>query len=346
MTAEVWNMDQLAAQSGMVNENLVRACVEAMVALIVESSADVVVDFCNPFACIAARVTGTPLIGVLQADMHPASRGFIWWKDPPADLPTAVPAMNRVLAGYGLDPVAKVDELLVGDLTLMVGMPETDPLPGKADVTYVGPILWQKTGASLPEWAADLCADRPVIWAYSGNPRYVSFLLSPVDSAVVLEACIDALGDHDRSAQSAQVILTTGHHALPKGLLPLPDNFTYTPFVPGLAMAERSDLLIHHGGYGSCQTGLYTGTPAVIIPTYAERESNARRVAAVGAGEYVLPTGKGWRKKHVDADELRTKVKQVLADPSYTANARRIGEQLRAYGGAPEAARLIADFGA
>jgi len=48
-------------------------------------------------------------------------------------------------------------------------------------------------------------------------------------------------------------------------------------------MAERSDLLIHHGGYGSCQTGLVTGTPAVIIPTYAERESNARRIAALGA---------------------------------------------------------------
>jgi UDP:flavonoid glycosyltransferase YjiC (YdhE family) len=343
MTSEVWNMDQLAAQSGMVNENLVHACVEAMVALVEESGADVVVDFCNPFACIAARVAGRPLIGVLQADMHPASKGFIWWRDPPADLPTAVPAMNGVLAEYGLDPVTKVDELLVGDMTLMVGIPETDPLPETAEVTYVGPILWQKAGSSLPDWATDLRADRPVIWTYSGNPRYTSFLPSPVDSAVVLEACVDALGDSD--ARGAQVVLTTGHHALPKGLLPLPDNFIYTPFVPGLAMAERSDLLIHHGGYGSCQTGLYTGTPAVMIPTYAERESNARRVAAVGAGQVVLPTGKGWRKKRVDASELRAKVEQVLADPSYTANAKRTGERLRAYGGAAEAARLIAAFG-
>jgi len=46
----------------------------------------------------------------------------------------------------------------------------------------------------------------------------------------------------------------------------LPPNFYYASYVPGLAMAERSDLLIHHGGYGSCQTGLYAGTPAVIIP--------------------------------------------------------------------------------
>ena len=339
VTSEVWNMDQLAAQGGMASANSILAGAEAMIGLIGDSGADAVVDFCNPFACIAARATQTPLIQVFQADMHPASKGFIWWRDPPANLPTAVPAMNKVLAGYGLPSIHKVDELLVGDLTLLVGLPETDPLPETADVTYVGPVLWQKPGSRLPDWVDDLSEDQPVIWAYSGNPRYASVISSPVDSAVVLEACIAALGDRD-----AQVVLTTGHHPLPKDLLPLPDNFHYESFVPGLAMAERSDLLIHHGGYGSCQTGLYTGTPAVIIPTYSERESNARRVAGVGAGELVLPAGSGWGKKHVDVDELRAKIETVLSDPSYTANARRMGERLRAYGGAPEAARLIADF--
>ena len=338
-TSEVWNMDHLAAQAGMANENLVRAAAEAMIGLIRDSGADAVVDFCNPFACIAARATQKPLIAILQADMHPASKGFIWWRDPPASLPTPVPAMNRVLAGYGLASIRKIDELLVGDLTLVMGMPETDPLPETADVTYIGPILWQKPGSRLPDWVDNLSKDRPVIWAYSGNPRYTSVVSSPADSAVVLEACIAALGDRD-----AQVVLTTGHHALPRDLLPLPDHFYYEPFVPGLAMAERSDLLIHHGGYGSCQTGLYTGTPAVIIPTYSERESNARRVAAAGAGDFVIPAGKGWEKKRVDARELRAKIEKVLSDPSYAANARRISERLRAYGGASEAARLIADF--
>ncbi len=110
-------------------------------------------------------------------------------------------------------------------------------------------------------------------------------------------------------------------------------------------MAERSDLLIHHGGYGSCQMGLYTGTPAVIIPTYSERESNARRVAAVGAGEVILPSEGTSRQKHVPVEELVAKVGQVLSDPSYTINARRVSEKMQAYGGAAEAARLIEDLG-
>jgi hypothetical protein len=36
------------------------------------------------------------------------------------------------------------------------------------------------------------------------------------------------------------------------------------------------------------QTWRYTGTPALIIPTYSGRESNARRVTAQGAGDFVL----------------------------------------------------------
>jgi UDP:flavonoid glycosyltransferase YjiC (YdhE family) len=107
-------------------------------------------------------------------------------------------------------------------------------------------------------------------------------------------------------------------------------------------MAEKSDLMIHHGGYGSCQTGLFTGTPALIIPTYSERESNARRVAAVGAGDFVLPTADvSGTRKHVDAAEVHDKIDRILSDPSFKENARRIGEKLRSYGGAPYAASII-----
>ena len=86
-TSEVWDMDHLAAQAGLANESLVRAGTEAMIELIGDCGADAVVDFCNPFACIAAKATRTPLFEILQADMHPASKGFIWWRDPPAGLP-------------------------------------------------------------------------------------------------------------------------------------------------------------------------------------------------------------------------------------------------------------------
>ena len=229
------------------------------------------------------------------------------------------------------------EDLSVGDITLVVGMPETDPLAAEADVTYIGSVLWQKENEKLPEWITGRKKDKPLIWLYSGNPRYFSGNTS-FDSLIVIQACAAALAD-----MAADVVLTTGHHELPKEVLPLPANFRHVKFLPGLAMAECSNLLIHHGGYGSCQTGLYTGTPAVILPTYSERESNARRVAATGAGEVVAVENISG-KKTVNIGVLRSVVQRVLTDPAYRENARRASERLHRYGGARQAAQLIEEF--
>jgi UDP:flavonoid glycosyltransferase YjiC (YdhE family) len=43
-------------------------------------------------------------------------------------------------------------------------------------------------------------------------------------------------------------------------------------------------------------------------------------------------------------EEVRAKVKQVLSDPSFARNARRISEQMQVYGGASKAAYLIEGF--
>jgi len=335
-TAEIWNVDHFNTRL-FVSAEITRANVEAFVGMIDSFQADAIVDFWNPWACIAARLLKKPLITVIQAEQHPQSRGFIWWKNPPPNLPTPVPLLNDVLTQYGLPPVKSSGDLFVGDLTMVLGTPELDPLPDTANVTYIGPVLWQKPEAKVPEWIAGLKANRPVVWVYPGKLRYAGSSRTQFDSEVVLQASIEALAKED-----VQVVLSTGHHELPRSFLPLPPNFRFEPFVPGLAMAARSDLMIHHGGYGSCQTGLYMGTPAVIIPTYSERESNARRVVEQGAGELVLPTSDAsGKKKKVDTAELSAKVRKVLSTPSYKENAERMGARLREYGGAPEAARLL-----
>ena len=338
-TPEIWKADHFAYVN-VPGETYARAEVHDLMDVIRRYRPDAVVDFWNVSACIAARATRTPLIAVMQAEQHPQSKGHLWWRDPPDEIPSPTEALNTVLAELGLPEVQRTADLLVGDLTLVVGMPETDPLPGTADVTYIGAVLWQRPDEKLPDWVADLDTTKPLVWVYPGNPQYLSFgSRSVFDSSVVTLACIEALRD-----EKIQVVLSTGHQPLPSGALPLPSNFQHARFVPGLSMAERSDLVIHHGGYGSCQTGLFTGTPALVIPTYSERESNARRLAAVGAGDFVLPTtDASGKRKRVDAAEVREKTSRILSDPSFAENARRIGDELWKYGGAPYAASLIED---
>ena len=323
------------------NEEFVRAATAMQVDLVRDFGPDVVVDSFGLFSCLAARILQVPLASVLQGNFHPASDGFVWWKGKrPAGLPSAAPAVNKVAKEYGVAPVARCVDLLAGDLSLIVGTPETDPLPATAGVVYVGPIVWQRGNAVLPDWVAALSRDQPLIWVYSGNPRYAS-APTPIDSIVVIRAAITALGD-----SPLRVVLTTGYQEVPQEVGTLPSNFHHAAYLPGRAMAERCDLMVHHGGHSSVMNQLSVGTPAVIIPTITERESNARRVVALGAGEIVLPMDGVDGEKHIDVDEFSAKVQRVLNEPAYRQSGRRIAESMRQFGGAPEAANRIERFAA
>jgi hypothetical protein len=80
----------------------------------------------------------------------------------------------------------------------------------------------------------------------------------------------------------------------------------------------------------------------VIIPTFSERESNARRVAATGAGAFVRVEN-GTVEKRVNVENLRKTVRRVLSNPSFAENAKRIAQKLRTCGPS-QAAQLIERF--
>ena len=128
---------------------------------------------------------------------------------------------------------------------------------------------------------------------------------------------------------------------MPTEIGALPSNFHHAPYVPGRTMAERSDLMVHHGGHSSVMQSLAAGTPAVIIPTISERESNARRLVALGAGEIVLPIDGEDGEKQIDLADFAEKVHRVLHEERYRDAARNVAERMRQFGGAQEAAGRI-----
>lgn len=335
-----WDVEEMFGHL-FSDEDLVRAATAVHVNLIRDYSPDVVVDSFGPFSCMAARILGIPLATVLQGNFHPASEGFLWWKgDRPAGLPSPASAINKVLAEYGLAPVARSVDLFAGDLSLITGTPETDPVSPSASTAHVGQIIWQRGDAALPGWVNELNHDKPIVWVYAGNPRYAGAAGStPFDSIVVIRAAIEALRD-----APVHVVLTAGYQDMPAEVGALPSNFRHAAYLPGLAMAERCDLMVHHGGHSSVMTGLSAGTPAVMIPTSTERESNARRLALLGAGEIVMPVVGADGEKHIDVAEFHAKVSRVLTEPSYRRSAYRVAESMRQYGGAQQAADRIERF--
>lgn len=344
MVAEAWDVEHFFG-GVYTSEEYVRQALAAYLDLVRDYAPDMLVDSFDPLPCLAARILKVPLTTVLQGNFHPASRGFRWWEDDrPAGLPSGTASVNKVVAEYGIAPLNRCIDAMEGDLSLIVGTPETDPVHDHANVTYIGPMVFQRGDAVLPAWVEELGGPdgqggkRPLIWVYPGNPRYAP-VATPIDSIVVIRAAIASLAD-----EPVGVVLTTGYQDLPEEFGTLPNNFHHAAYVPGPLMAERCDLMIFHGGHSSLMTCLKAGTPAVVVPTITERESNARRLAALGAGEVVIPTTGADGEKGVDVAEFSAKVKRVLHEPSYRQSARRVSESMRHFGGAPAAAERIETF--
>jgi len=335
-----WDVEEFFA-AVYLDEEATRGELAVYLDVIRDYDPDVVVDSFGLLTCLAARVLSVPLVTVLQGNIHPASDGFLWWKkNRPAGLPSAAVVINKIAAENRVGPFERCVDLMAGNLSLILGTPETDPLPANASVEYVGPIVWQRRNTTLPEWVARTNPDKPMIWVYSGNPRYAP-VPTPIDSIVVIRAAIAALKD-----APVDVVLTTGFQDVPAELGALPANFSHAAYLPGHAMAARCDLMVHHGGHGSVMTGLQAGTPAVIVPTITERESNARRLVALGAGEIVMPTTGSNGEKTIDTDEFGAAVIRVLKDPAYHHAAERVSESMQRYGGAKAAADRVEKFAA
>lgn len=337
-TAKVIDMEHFFIINGILNKNFIFYKVESYMRVINKVDADFVIDFWNPYAVIAAKVLNLPLITINQFDVHPASNGFIWWQEKKSKVKSALPIVNSVLRQYHLKEVNKFEELTVGDLTLTLGMPGKEE-ENNSYINHIGFLVYQKEESTLPKAIKELDNTKPLVWVYSGNPRY-SGIKTDFDSEILIDICVKILAKED-----INIVLTTGYHSISSKYYPLPKNIYFSEFVDGILMAERADIVIHHGGYGSCQTALLTGTPSLIIPTFSERESNARRIAKLGVGEFVLPIKKKYSKsKVVNKNEFINKFHQVLNDEKYKRKANEIKNELKVFNQKNNAIKQIEKF--
>jgi hypothetical protein len=74
-SADIWDMDHAGTAMGMLNHGFVRANCEAFLQVLQTSEADVVVDFWNPLAVIAARILRKPVVTVREQRVAGHLRG-------------------------------------------------------------------------------------------------------------------------------------------------------------------------------------------------------------------------------------------------------------------------------
>jgi N-glycosyltransferase len=164
----------------------------------------------------------------------------------------------------------------------------------------------ERVGERMPDWFADLPADRPVVFVaigswLSGMVWKTKPQIQGVVSALAEIDCtgIVAVGDMaaEVSAPGASVRLV--------GTVPQP------------LLLPAVDVFISHGGFSSVREALVTGTPMVMTPIIGDQVEHSRFCTELGLARSI-PAGR------VSARAVRTAVTEVLGDPAYRQRARAV----------------------
>lgn len=179
-------------------------------------------------------------------------------------------------------------------------------------VRFVGRTIDESSPATEP-LSFDQAAGRPII--------YVSLGTLNNDDLIFFNTCIEAFTNTENF-----VILTTGNRFSRESFGTLPENIAVYGWVPQFEVLKRASLFITHAGLNSVHDGLYFGVPLLLVPQQGEQTWNAMRVVELGAGLML-------KKNQVDVETIRASARQLLTEPQFKIEARRVGDTFRAAGG-------------
>jgi MGT family glycosyltransferase len=237
-------------------------------------------------------------------------------------------AIDAVRRGYGLGllPTSFTEYTGRMPLYLVPTTPEFDyerrDLP--PSVHYIGPCLWNAgSHEAPPAWLDELPRDRPWVHVTEGTMH--------TQEPILLRAAAKGL-----AGRPLQVIMTTGGRRDPAtlGLGPEAGNVRVERWVAHQFLLPRTDLVVTTGGAGTVMTVLEAGVPLIVVPTEWDKPENAQRVVEAGVGVRIAP-------RRLTPARLRAAVEQVLGDPSYRRNAKRLAASFAEYRGPIRAAELL-----
>lgn len=195
----------------------------------------------------------------------------------------------------------------------------TGPIAHDGPLTFVGPVLNGRVDDRplpsdfLDRHAANVLISLGTVSAGGTGDRF-------------LRAAVDAAANQPYGA------IVVGRRELFGG--GLPDNVIVRESVPQLALLDRLDAVVSHGGHNTVSETLSHGLPLVVAPIRDDQPIIATQVVNAGAGVRVsFP--------RVSATELRAAIHDVLITRTYRAAAARIADSFIAAGGEVAAAKQL-----
>lgn len=259
-------------------------------------------------------------------------------RPPPAALNKATWLLSEALTWRAFRPTLNRQRARVGLAALPRRLPsrwERRPpvLYGFSPSVVPVPADWPDDVHVTGYWFRDTdpaWSPPPVLEAFLAAgpaPVYLGFGSMPdADPAGLAEALV---GGARRAGQ--RMVLHSGWSKLRAAGL-LGDDVVVVDDVPHAWLFPRMAAVVHHGGAGTTAAALRAGTPAVVIPLFADQFFWGRRVAALGAGAAPIP-----RERLTDA-----RLADALVDAlGRRDGARRIGRALAGENGVEAAVDVL-----
>lgn len=227
-----------------------------------------------------------------------------------------MPPLNGIRAGFGLGPLAGVDDFFHRAQLILYMTAEPFEYPRgdwPENVVMVGPCDWEPP-IDVPSWLAEI--ERPIVLVTTSSEFQ--------DDGRLVETALLALKD-----EPVDVVAT-----LPAGdptAYTIPDNAHVERFVPHGPVLDRAACAITHGGMGATQKAIARGVPVCVVPFGRDQLEVARRAEIAGAGTR-LPV------RRLNPRRLRAKAREAMA---LAAGARRVADGFAAAGGGRSGADAV-----
>lgn len=290
----------------MFADNAAEVVSASLLGGLVELEADLVVyEAMNVGAGVAADVLGIPAVAfsiglsdVVPGIIHRAAVGYLGgrWTERGRQ-----PPRTELLARALLDPVPPTLRREAHE----EGVPR---LPIRS-VAYAAP------DGVVPSW----------LGAPSGRPRiYLTLGTVSFGAVEVLRRALD-----DLAPLEVDLLVALGPEGDLGALGPVPDNVHVETFVAQSEILGLVDLVVHHGGTGTCLAALAAGLPQLILPQGADQFYNAVTLSGAGAARAL-------RNDEQHPGAISAAVSEMLASGRERLMAIRLSREIAAQPG-PEA---------
>lgn len=230
---------------------------------------------------------------------------------------------NRVAKELNLIPVQSMADLFLGDYSFVTDVPEIIGI-GKEEMEnwsnvrdrrYSDSIKLIHAGPMYARLFGEVPEDIREFF-HTDQPKIFVALTSSVKD------CLNSVYKILKDVHGRILFVTTNH---PWDFLPAP-NILIKDHVPSHKIMPLCDVAIIHGGQGSVQTAIASGTPIIGFPLQPEQNLNLQLVEDHGAG-CNLPFSA------LNNNQLKTCIHQILTDQGYKENMEKLQTWQAGYDG-------------